>query len=221
MFNTFPLGTIEAAYLPLIHIRASEHEKPALPASHPWHQLREQVRDHHPQARLNVLQSEVLRPSPAVHAEARFYAGHIREEVADCSNERVHVQINVVAEFQFRSVNHYEGKGRGDAPADRVGKILGALACVQTRVFRTHVAGVEDAVRELAGIARHVGRPRLLARDTSRVLNDLFVYDLHHQQWFTFWEDRGMLTPLPCCLGHETAHGKDYNRRRTTVNAAT
>ena len=146
----------QRSFLPLIHVRAPQNEQPALAAPRPRHQLRKQVRDDHPQARLYVLQREILRGGAPVRLEPRPRTRDEHEQVAHRAHDRVHVQIDVVR-------------------ADRARELLGAPPRLGRRVLRAHVARVEDPVRELARVGRGVCRVGGLARDAARVRDDVLV----------------------------------------------
>ena len=87
---------------PFVYVRAPKHEQPACAPAHPRKELREEVRDDHAQACLNVLQREVLCVAPAVRAEARPHACHDLEERPERRHDSIHVQVGVVAESRAR-----------------------------------------------------------------------------------------------------------------------
>lgn len=48
-------------------------------------------------ARLDVLQSEVLRLSSSLRLELRFDPGNEREQVTHCDHDSVHVKVDVIS----------------------------------------------------------------------------------------------------------------------------
>mmetsp|Transcript_27668 Transcript_27668/g.81901 ORF Transcript_27668/g.81901 Transcript_27668/m.81901 type:complete len:286 (+) Transcript_27668:455-1312(+) len=64
----------------LVNIGAAEHQQEARAAARPRRQLRQQERDDHADARLDVLQRQVLRGRAAINAEARRLAGNALEQ---------------------------------------------------------------------------------------------------------------------------------------------
>eukprot|EP00963_Diacronema_lutheri_P000795 scaffold47_cov334-Pavlova_lutheri.AAC.25 len=65
-----------------IHVGASQHQQKAtLLSPRPGQKLSQQESQHHPQARLHVLQGRVLRGAPSLRSESRLltFAGHLRD----------------------------------------------------------------------------------------------------------------------------------------------
>ena len=90
---------------PFVYVRAPQHEQPASAPTNPRQELRKEVRNHHAQARLDILQRKVLRVASTVHAETRSLARHDLEERPERRHDIVHVQVRVVTEVP-RQVDH-------------------------------------------------------------------------------------------------------------------
>lgn len=83
---------------PLIHVCTSEHKQSTHFPADPWQKLREEIGKQHPQARLDVLQRQVLCVRPAMRPELRLLIRYEQEQLTNGVDADVHVQIDMVAE---------------------------------------------------------------------------------------------------------------------------
>jgi hypothetical protein len=171
-----PTGESESAHPPLVNVRASQNKQPASSSADPRQELCEEVRDHHPQACLYILQRKVLGIAATVYTEARSHARHDLEERPERSHDSVHVQISVVARtYNSQSNRSRCAQEREDRPADSVGEIFCTCARVRAGVFRAHVTRVHDPPTQLPCIRRDVIRSIGLAYDPPRIRNHLRI----------------------------------------------
>lgn len=82
---------------PLIDISTSEHQQASDLSSAPWQQLSKEVSQQHPQPGLDVLQRQVFGVASTMSAELGLLVGDEEEEGANRGDDRVHVEIDVVA----------------------------------------------------------------------------------------------------------------------------
>lgn len=61
----------EVAPEALVHVGGAQDQQEALPAAHPGHELGQEEGQHHAQARLDVLQRQVLRRAAAVRLHCK------------------------------------------------------------------------------------------------------------------------------------------------------
>ena len=79
----------------LVDVRAPEHKKETVSSVHPRHELRQNKRKHHPDARLNVLQREVFNVAAAIHLEFRCSARDHHEKRDNRGDHRVNFDVEV------------------------------------------------------------------------------------------------------------------------------
>ena len=104
--------------VPFVYVRTPEYEKPTGTPTNPRQELRKEVRNHHSQARLDILQREVLRVASAVHTEARSHARHDLEERPERRHDAVYVHVRVVAELPIKIKSTAQKRG-GDKEGRR------------------------------------------------------------------------------------------------------
>jgi hypothetical protein len=139
----------------LIDVRTPQYQQSSIPPSDPRQQLSKQVRQQHPQPRLDVLQRQVLRIRAPVRSEFGLLGRDEEEESSNGEDDGVHVQIDVISAHSLCQWMNEEGK-RGHARSDSFGEIFGSLASLDGRVLSSHVAGMEDPATELASVGRKV-----------------------------------------------------------------
>lgn len=174
-------------------------------------------------AHLNVLQSQVLSRATAVHLESWPTPGDHRKEIADARDERVHIQISVIAAETPVSLTPTTislSELLQGLPANGMGQVLGTLSCFLAGVLCTHVAGVKDPVTELFGVFRDVGAVFLLPTDAASICNNLVVCV---KQIISYLSRRLAAvqrpTPLLTSLDDFAAHGIGDDSSRAAVDA--
>lgn len=154
------LGQITAEAF--IHVCASKDQERAAVATlaDGGQKLGEEVGDHHPEAGLDILESQVLGLAAAVDFEARAEVRHEAEEVRQGRYDAIHVQVDMVG-------------------SNVSGKCFGSTACVLARIRCAHKAGMEDPITYFLGSFWQPSRRLWLAAYSPDVFDDLFIALLH------------------------------------------
>ena len=134
---TIVFGEITAQCL--VNIASAEDEQRPLAVTHPRQGLREQITEHHPQTRLDILECLILRVRTTLHFETRCLPGDTRKKRFQRSNERVHVDIQMIRAYLLRQASR--------APPRLAGTVL-----------RPEITSIEQSIRKYTRVFENVGR---------------------------------------------------------------
>jgi hypothetical protein len=126
--------------------------------------LRQEIGEHHAQARLHILQGGVLHLRPASHPKVRGFVDQPYKEGKQRANNRINVHVQVVR-------------------ADLLSDVFRAIPCRLGAMLGRHVASVKDTVGEFTRIGGEIMAILVRRGDATGVAEDLWIacFDfLHH-----------------------------------------